>query len=226
MNWATFNASLKMEDTNPKEILNVIHQLRAGLSTGLLKKEEVIDWAEQIVSKDRDPDIFFIDLLLSSSISTKDISHYIGSYLNFETPIVNGRPLLGLLFRRFSSGKLTLNETVLILYQLKNETLLSDREIAFIYNIDNDYDLARERIYGTLKDIERQLGDFLSNYADYTLNNYESWKDVDTALTNKFEKAEQIKSNRLEIQLDQQTAIFKNLNDKNTKWWKFWKHKQ
>jgi hypothetical protein len=215
-----------MENTNPKEILSVIHQLRAGLSTGLLKKEEVIDWAEQIVSKDKAPDIFFIDLLLSSSISTANISHYISCYLNFETPTVSGRPLLGLLFRRFSSGELTLNKTVITLYQLKNETVLSDREMAFVYNIDNDYDLAREKIHGTLKDIERQLEDFLSIYGDYTFDNYEKWNDLDTALENKFEKAEQIKSNRLELQLDQQVAIYANMKKKNMRWWKFWKSGQ
>ena len=206
-----------MENTDPKEILNVIHQLRAGLSTGLLKKEEVIDWAEQIVSKDKTPDIFFIDLLLSSSISTNDISHYIGNYLNFETPTVSGRPLLGLLFKRFSSGELTLNKTVITLYELKNETVLSDRETAFVYNIVNDYDLARDGIYGTLKDIERQLENFLSKYADYTFDNYEKWNDLDTAIENKFENPERIESNRIEIIMDQQTAIFKRLQNKKNK---------
>ena len=105
-----------MENTDPKEIINVIHQLRAGLSTGLLNKEDVIDWAYEIVSKDSLPDIFFIDLLFLNTKSTNDMMNYLGDYLNFEYPTVSGRPLLGLLCRRYKSGELTLDRTVVILF--------------------------------------------------------------------------------------------------------------
>jgi hypothetical protein len=210
-----------MQNTNPKEILNVIHQLRAGLSTGLLKKEEVIDWADQIVTKDNAPDVFFIDLLLAGSRSIKDITHYIGNYLNFETPTASGRPLLGLLFKRFIGKKLTLHQTIIILYELKNQTVLSNWEESFVYSIDDGYDLARNSIYGTIQDIHNQIEIFLGNYAEYTLDNYQRWSELDKQLEENHIKNEQFNSGRVEVQQEQQTAIYRKLK-RNKKWWKFW----
>jgi hypothetical protein len=64
-----------MQSTNPQEIITTLHLIRAGLASGLLKKEEVIDWADNIITKDEQPDIFFIDLAMASSKTTNDIIH-------------------------------------------------------------------------------------------------------------------------------------------------------
>ena len=37
-----------------------LHLIRAGLVSGLLTKKEVIDWADNIITLDEQPDIFFI----------------------------------------------------------------------------------------------------------------------------------------------------------------------
>lgn len=59
----------------PEDISPTQHLIRAGLASGLLTKEEVIDWADKIITNDKQPDIFFIDLALSSSKSVNDLIH-------------------------------------------------------------------------------------------------------------------------------------------------------
>ena len=53
--------------TNPENILQVLHLIRSGLASGIIKKEAIIDWAENIITVDKEPDIFFIDLFLLST---------------------------------------------------------------------------------------------------------------------------------------------------------------
>src|SRR5690349_2745289 len=117
-----------MPSTNPKDILTTLHLIRAGLASGLLSKEEVIDWADKIVTKDEHPDILFIDLAMSSQKSPGDVLHYINDYLNFESMTVQGRPLLGLLFNRFEKGQISLDQAVTKLFRLKFEAVFNERE--------------------------------------------------------------------------------------------------
>ncbi len=177
-----------MQSTNPKDILQTLHLIRAGLASGLLPKEEAIDWADKIITKDEQPDIFFIDLALSSSKSKNDIIHYFNKYLHFENPAIQGRPLLGLLYKQFSSGQLTLEQTVRQLFRLKFEAVFTETEESYIYSIDDYFDCAKHNIYGTLEDAYAQVDKFLSFYKDYCLDNAEQWQDLDLRVENKLDQ--------------------------------------
>ena len=168
-----------MQSTNTKDRLTTLHLLRAGLTSGLLSKEEIIDWAYKIITEDEHPDIFFIDLALSSSKSNNDIIHYLSEYLNFENPTVSGRPLLGLLYKQYQIGQRNLEQTVRILYRLKSETVFNDVEQGFIYSVDDSYDLARNNIYGTISDVQSEIEKFLGFYREYSFDNLEQWRDLD-----------------------------------------------
>src|SRR5688500_726949 len=155
-----------MKSTNPKDILTTLHLIRAGLASGLLTKEEVVDWADKIITKDEQPDIFFIDLALSSSKSRNDIIYYFNDYLNFENPAIQGRPLLGLLYKQYKNKEFTIEQTVGKLFRLKFEAIFTEREEGYIYPIDNDYDCAKDNIYGTMEDVQKEVDKFLSFYKD------------------------------------------------------------
>ncbi len=168
-----------MQSTNPKDIFTTLHLVRAGLVSGLLTKEEVIDWADKIITKDEHPDIFFIDLALSSSKSRNDIIYYFSDYLNFENPAVQGRPLLGLLYQQYKSKQLNLEQTVRTLFRLMNEAIFTETEQGFIYSIDNDFDLAQDNIYGSIEKVQKEAERFLEYYKDYSINNFEQWHYLD-----------------------------------------------
>jgi len=190
--------------------------MRAGLASGLLSKEEIIDWAYKIIAKDDEPDIFFIDLALSSSKSTGDILHYINDYLNFEKPTVDGRPLLGLIYKEYKSGRFSLEKTVTTIFRLKFEAIFTDKEEAFIYSIDDLYDCAKNNIYGTIEDVQKELEKFLSFYKDYSIDNFAHWKALYIEVDNKLEK-DYLNQKEL-VELNKQSLALKN----DKPWWKFW----
>jgi hypothetical protein len=159
--------------TNPKDILQTLHLIRAGLASGLLSKEAVVDWADKIITRDEQPDIFFIDLALSGSKNTNVIIDYFGEYLNYENPVVQGVPLLGLLYQQFSSRQLTLEQTVEKLLQLKFDVVFTEIEESYIYSIDDEFDCAKNNIYGTLEAVNDHVECFLSSYKDCSIDNFE-----------------------------------------------------
>jgi hypothetical protein len=178
--------------TNPKDILTTLHLIRAGLVSGVLTKKEVIDWADKVISKDEEPDIFFIDLALSNSKSTKEVVSYFSDYLNFEHPKVPGRPLLGLLYKQYKNQQLNLEQTVRILYRLIFEAIFTDKEESYIYSIDDDLYCAENNIYGKIEDVKKETDKFLSFYKDYSIDNFEQWNDLDKIVEENIEKDYQL----------------------------------
>jgi hypothetical protein len=204
-----------MQSTNPKNILGVLHLVRAGLASGLLTKEEVIEWADEIITKDEQPDIFFIDLALSTSKSKNDIIHYFSDYLNFENPAVPGRPLLGLLYKQYNAGQRNLEQTVRTLFRLKSETILTDGEKDFVYSIDNDFDLAQDNVYGSIEDVRKETERFLEIYKDCSIDNIEQWQQLDKQVDQIFE-AERKK------QLKEFERLHSPAIATRKAWWNFW----
>ena len=201
--------------TNPKNIIQVLHLIRAGLASGLLAKEDVVDWALKIIANDEQPDIFFIDLVLFNSKGVNDIIHYFSDYLNYENPVLTGRPLLGFLYKQFSSGQLTLEQTVGKLFRLKFEALFTDREESYIYSIDNDFDCAKEGIYGALEDVYADVSKFLGFYESYSLLDFERWQEFDFEVESKIDED-------INKQQEKESISRLTMQDINRPWWKFW----
>ncbi len=205
-----------MQTTNPRNILTTLHLVRVGLASGLLSKEEVIDWADEIITRDKAPDIFFIDLALSNSKSLKDIHYYICDFLNFDDPAISGRPLLGLIYKKFRDKELTLEQTVRTLFNIKFEALFTEREEGCIYSIDDAYDCAKHGIYGTFEDVHKEVESFLSVYEDYALPNFEKWVEIDGITDQKMEEIYQ-----QELDAPMINPRFRGPKVKKP-WWNFW----
>jgi len=202
-----------MKQTNPTDIIQFIHQMRSGLVVGLITKEEVIEWAESIVTTDKTPDIFFIDLVLLSSKSNNEIINYLGEYLNFDGESFSGRPLFHMLNKRMESKDILLSKVINTLYRIANETKVSDYESYFIYTIENDHSLAIDNITGELTEIDQRLRYFLRTYKDYTFENFNNWSSLDKVIDHTY---------RLEKETSEinNESIVENIQ---RKWWQFWK---
>lgn len=208
-----------MSSTDPKQILPQLHLVRAALIARLLTKEQVIDWATSIVEKDEKPDIFFIDLMLPSTKSLEDTISYFSHYLNFESPVIQGRPLLGFMYQQYKNGRLTIEQAVRSLLRLKYEMIFSEHEEGYIYLLDHNYDMASDGIYGSLERVKEELGKFLTFYRDYSLDNASKWPELDKAVDQALEQDSLIIQNSLVIQEQP------NLNSIETcerSWWKRW----
>jgi hypothetical protein len=204
-----------MPSTDPKNINITLLVMRAGFMSGLLTKEEIISWADTIITKEDEPPIFFIDLALSGSKSKHEILHYINDQISIEKPFIPGRPLLGMLCKRYQLANLTLEQTVKILYQLNFEVSFTSEEESCIYSIDYSYDLAKDNIQGTMQSVRDELENFLAIYKDYSFDNVEQWHVLDTAVDIEIEK---------KVRYPEQPILYNYTppaKDKKS-WWKFW----
>jgi hypothetical protein len=203
-----------MQSSNYKNLIPSLHLIRAGLGSGLLTKEEIIQWADKIIMEEVEPDIFFIELSLLNSKGVGAILHYLNDYLNFDKPSIRGRPLLGMLYKEYKGGRLNLEQTVLTLFRLKFEAVYTSQEEGYIYSIDNDYECASQNIYGTLDDVRNELDNFLGIYKEYSFENFEDWDELDRIADIDLEESDQ-RQKAQNIITDPSIAVQKP-------WWKFW----
>lgn len=141
-------------------------------------KEEVVDWADTIITRDENPDIFFIDLALSSSKSINDIINYISNFLSSEQPITQGRHLLGFLYKKFKTGKISLEQTVSLLFSLRDKAVFTDEEEHKIYYLDDAFHLANANIWGTLEEVQKDTDRFLKMYKGFSIDNIEQLQNL------------------------------------------------
>lgn len=153
--------------------------MRAGLSRGLLDKAEVIAWADKIVQKESEPDLFFIDLSMSGSGKLQNLLQVFNEYFNYEDGKIEGRPLIGLIGKKYYQGSMSMADVVRSLCYLKSETSLNPMEISAIYSIDVNYEAAEYSSYGSLPKVKEEIDWFLSVYEDYTIDKFERWNEVD-----------------------------------------------
>lgn len=200
--------------TNPKDISQTLHLIRAGLHNELLTKEEVIAWADKIIMKDESPDIFFIDISLLVSKSKDDLIYYINDYLNLENKMVPGRPLFGLLYKKYITGQINLVQTIANLFMIIDEADITEKEMYCVYQFDIDYDSTWNNYYGP-EAVEIEVKKFLTFYKDYSLDNFENLEDLNLKVDIELEKDSII---RKELYMQQQ----KNVVEYKKSWWKFW----
>lgn len=211
-----------MQTTDPKDLLPTLHLVRAGLASGLLTKEEVVEWADQIITKDEQPHIFFIDLAMSSSKSVNDLTFYIGDYLNFEEAVINGRPLLGLLYKQYQNNSFDLDQTISKLFRLRYEAVFTDREMGSVYALENDYDAAKHNIYGTVEQVKKELEKFLSLYQNYSIHNEGEWQHLDQTVELQLQALDQPQPEILVEHLHMEVLETTKPGKHSKPWWKFW----
>lgn len=158
------------------------------LSENLLKKKEIIDWSDKIVLKETEPDIFFIELSLMSSKSTKDIASHLNSYTNTYTSYISGKPVLSFILKKFSNAEIVFPEIIRSLYFLIHETSLSNKEESFIYQLDHTYEIFQyTKDQHLLMSIDKDVLRFLRIYRQYSLPNYENWQTMDADIDRNFD---------------------------------------
>ncbi|GGK80534.1 hypothetical protein ACD591_09960 [Rufibacter glacialis] len=127
---------------DPKEYRELLALFRTGLAGGLISKEEVTVWADDIILREAEPDIFFIELSLAGT-ANEAISLLLG-HLRSEQP-VNGKALLGLLYRRLREGN-GFDLVSRMMYGLADEPQFTELERGYLHHLSISYDLASDGI--------------------------------------------------------------------------------
>ena len=176
-----------MKTTNPKDYIKLIEMFSFTLTKGLLDKEIVIDWADNIINQDSEPDIFIIELSLCGNKSLNDTISLINNYIEQEKSNLSGRVILGFIYRQFLSKKITLRNVIRTIYDLIWTTDLTEKEKNVIYILDNDFDLAQDGGYGSIEIIELDTLKFLEIYRDFQIDNFFDWDMLDETIESKID---------------------------------------
>ncbi len=172
-----------MRQTAPENFIDLLEVFRLGLHTGILDRQIVVEWADQLVMQQEAPAYLLIELALGGRSNINDFIGLLDEHTGEYKPEVSKRVILGYLLHQFINSQITLEKAVRAIDWLAMHVDFSKEEHSFMAGIDDDYNLANEGICGTLFEIEAFLLRFLLIYQNFTLTNQQDWRELnDVAL--------------------------------------------
>lgn len=162
-----------MEASKPNNFLLLLNVFRLGLSKGIIQKDEITQWADDIIKKTNAPDYLFIELSLGNSAN-----HLIEIIDEYVTPSNNPicyRVLLALVYHRCQIYDVEeVEKTATLVGSISPWDILTSFESNTIYMFE-DYDMYYSP---DMTQLQVELINFLDIYKEFTLENYEHWTDI------------------------------------------------
>jgi hypothetical protein len=160
-----------MSAPKPEEFPLLLEVFRDGLKRGLVTRQHVIAWADDIIKITDDPDYFFIEVSLSSDVN--QLLEVLNNYsANIQDSICT-RVLMSLIYYRLinDNDPVTVEEAAKLTGDLYHFDELTSFEHNNIWNFEN-YE------YYDPTQLQVDLLDFLSTYEAFNLQNYEQWLQI------------------------------------------------
>jgi len=157
----------------PENLQLLLEVYRLGLALGLVSREEIITWADDIIKTTYEPDYFFIELSLSHDINglIEVLNKYVEQYKN---PIYD-RVILSLVYQRKPIYDVTQVENIAafvgglyswgFLTNFENNTIFMFEDYYMYYSND-------------LTQLQVGLINFLAIYKEFTLENFRDWPGI------------------------------------------------
>ena len=209
---------MTVQTTSLKNSIELLEVFHIGLVNGLMDKQEVVKWADDIIQKDEQPDYFVIELSLCGHKSVNEMVSLINEFIGEPKPAVSGRVILGLLYHRYINGQVTLKNVVGSMNWIIWQGQLTEEEKRFMYGLDDRYDLAVDLIYSTVDAIEKEALRFLEIYKGFSIDNFERWGEINNTIE------ERVKELTLVVSAEQEKITEELKRTRGEEWWKFWKN--
>jgi hypothetical protein len=201
-----------MKTTNPKDYIELLAVFHIGLTNGIIDKSEIVNWADEIIQKDSEPDYFIIEVSLSGHKNDNELISLLNEYIGENKPAISGRVILGLLYTRLIKDKLPLDKIISVIYRIVRDGELNEKDEGFLYGLDEDYCLAEDGIIGSIEEVKEKTIEILEIYKDLTIENFKNWNEINIEVNTKVNLLAEKKE--IEIQ--------KFFKEQNKSWWKFW----
>ncbi|MES2827116.1 MAG: hypothetical protein V4687_03145 [Bacteroidota bacterium] len=151
----------------------LLEVFREGLKLGLISREEIVLWADNIIANADEPEYFFIEASLSQDIN--GLIELLNRYVTTSDNPICYRVLFGLIFQRRPIQDINeLEKITILLGSMSSWDRLTSFENRTIYMFDDYY------LYYSpdLKQLLVELTNFLNLYEAFTLENYKEWNDI------------------------------------------------
>ncbi|WP_158990270.1 hypothetical protein [Mucilaginibacter sp. L196] len=144
---------------------------RLGLVRWLVSRDEVIAWADDIIKSTDDPDYFFIELSLSSTMN--ELIEILDRNIPLQESYIPARVILGLIYQLLFYGEIRFQDASKLVYTLQNQPLTSfEHDNFYVYEDDYPY-------YNRSEDErEKDLHAFLNTYRAFNLHNHWQWPQI------------------------------------------------
>lgn len=135
---------------------------RLGLISGFFTKDEVIEWADEVIAKERQPEQAIIELSLGQSSNTSNFTVLLRVVSGQRDTATAFHTLMGLYAKRLRKDTLAGLAIARRLRQLSSaEDLYESGTLSWLEDI---YILASNNVYGTTEEATKELQSFLEEY--------------------------------------------------------------
>jgi hypothetical protein len=145
--------------------------LRCGYDVGYFNKSDIERWADRLIAATEAPCYELLDLSILRNAHPLDVMKLLRS-LGAADPAATLETQVGFIALLYTTQQITTQLAIRGLFALVHEPGTTADQESHIYYLDDGYDLAVAGTYGTMDDIERELNDFLSPYAERITEQY------------------------------------------------------
>lgn len=145
--------------------------LRCGYDVGFFDKSDIETWADRQIEASTYPCTELLDLSMIRQTHPLDVMNLLRSF-GPPDPATTIQTQIGLIGLLLAKNEISTQLAIRGLWALVHETGTTQEQQSRIYVLDDGYDLAVAGAYGTMDDIERELHDFVSPYAEQLAEAY------------------------------------------------------
>jgi hypothetical protein len=199
----------------PEKYKVVIEVFALGILNGVIEKQQIIDWADNIIRNENEPDFFILELSLINTKSNSDILSLLNEYREESIYIISARAYMAMVYHKLLNGQLELQQVVNAIYALVPSELISGYEEGRIYTMEYENDSIDNGYFNiTAEEVKTNAIEFLSLYREFSMDNIPDWGKINTEV--------ELKLVLLEKENEIKTKEFQIKHAPKTPWWKFW----
>lgn len=148
---------------------------RLGLIIGYFSKNEVIQWADNLIEQMENPSSELIDVSMTASGKSADVAHALNLIRGDYSEELAIKIVLGMLYRRLKeqSNQSDIVDVVDYLGRLTNAVSVDSMGEDVYWEIDSigdAYYLVEQNIYGNLNEVQHRVEQLLQLYSKYALD--------------------------------------------------------
>jgi hypothetical protein len=178
-----------MSQLKPSDFSLLLEVFREGLLCGLISREEIIAWADEIIKAEDEPDYFFIEIALSGNVN--NLLAILDKCVVIPGSIITSRAIIGIVYQKLANQTIDAKRALDVLNKINSNDIITRFEKGNIYYLDDQRDYI---IYcgndPDYKEITENTMKFVSYYNGLTLNNYNNWTKINQQVEEKLKVAE------------------------------------
>jgi hypothetical protein len=145
--------------------------LRCGYGLGYFDNADIVKWADQQIISIDSPPTELLDLSMIRDAHPIDVMNLLRSV---GSPDVSQMPSakLGFIGLLIAEDRITTQDAIRRIYELAQDSGITQEQTLQIYRLDASYDLVLEGIDGAISTFEQELHDFLSPFSNLLVERY------------------------------------------------------